>query len=222
MQTQPLQPGQQPTVVYGLPINDARLAQLTKRVLTMALLSAVLVILGKVVGLILGGHTDMPTLLMTLATAGLALLVPCCGYYGAKNSDQNFTCLFCGCNCLGCTCNIIGIALTFAGVQVIKYAVTQCNPAQPTSSNCDNVDFSKLCPNIPDAQECWQHLDDNMGTLQNAMIIGVIFGVPAIILQCLSFYFGNQLYESLKSGAHITVSPAMPAVQAVAVQPARV
>lgn len=213
----PLQPLQVQTV-YGLQIHDNRLAALTKKVLTLACISAVLMIANQIVTIAAQGGSLQPrTLGLAVLAIACGLLVPCCGYFGAKNSDQNLTCCFCGCNCLGCVFTIINVGVLFMTVSLIKYVLDTCGPGS-TDPNCQNINWSQLCPNLPE-DECYTHLQDTEHNLQILTGVSVICAIPTCLLQTLSFWFGKQLYDELQAGRTIVQAPLAPAMATVAVQP---
>jgi hypothetical protein len=225
--TVPLQPGayvEQPTVVFGLQIHNARLAQLTKRVLIFAIISMVIVAINFILGLVRPApSTGAPIspLYGGLATLACGLLVPCCGYWGAKNSDKTLTFAFCCCNGLGCLCNIVAIVSMFLvskGLQ--QWTSSKCEPGAETGNTCPSQQgWKSLCPN-KEEHACWKYLqDDILPNYQTFMMISIIVSIPAIILQCLSFYFGKELYDTLNQGGVIVQPARMPLVATTAVQP---
>merc|ERR1719161_445240 len=49
-------------------------------------------------------------------------MVPVCGYFGARNSDSNLMCLFCGCNAVGGCCGMLGVLGGFLALTLISGA----------------------------------------------------------------------------------------------------
>merc|ERR1719487_397307 len=61
-------------------------------------------------------------------------MVPVCGYFGARNSDSNLMCLFCGCNAVGGCCGMLGVLVGFLALTLISGAA----PAMETyAKHCD-------------------------------------------------------------------------------------
>merc|ERR1712146_304244 len=135
-------------------------------------------------------------LVTTILIVACSLLVPCCCYLGARNSDQNLTCCFCGCNCLAGCCSILGVLavlLIFVGVQ---WLANNCEPGHSTESQCSRVDdkWTQMCPSLPEgytAHDCWQYFRNTLvPDLRISFIVFLALGLPSIALQCLSFHWG--------------------------------
>mmetsp|Transcript_53641 Transcript_53641/g.149247 ORF Transcript_53641/g.149247 Transcript_53641/m.149247 type:complete len:257 (-) Transcript_53641:110-880(-) len=127
-----------PQGTFGLRIQNPRVAVLTRRVLILSIIAAILVIAGQAVGMFTerggpSGSSASSSVAGRLFSIGIALLVPCCGYFGAKNNDRNLTCCFCGCSFLGGCCSIILLATSFFVLQGLQYIVTNCAPAGPNA-----------------------------------------------------------------------------------------
>lgn len=227
----PLQPAAQ--AVYGLNIQNGRLAQLTKRVLTMAMLAAILVVIQQVANFVISHDKSAQTVGAGLLGLVFALLVPCCGYWGAKNSSRELTCCFCGCNCVLSVLTVINVLLVYIGYMTFKYLVDNCEPdapdpqsmCQPGGGNMNMNDFwVNLCTSMgkPDqtAEQCWQYVHDTMvPSMLSASILALICCVPSFILQCLSFWFGKQLYDALQEGQVIHAAPRAPVMATLPAQP---
>jgi len=221
IQAQPLNPQSQGVIVYGLQIQNPELARLTRRVLLISSISAGFVILGVVLPFALqvwsAGQAGIGGAIVAILCG---LLVPCCGYFGAKNNDQNLTCCFCGCNLLGAICSLANIAMfafMFVGLQKL---VDSCDPGFETSTGCPSGDeWAKLCPNDT-PRDCYSDLKDSAGKLEAALAIIIIVRILGMILYCFGFCWGNKLYQELKTGTVIVSGPAQFATHARAVQPA--
>jgi len=77
-------------VVMGIPIDDPALAPIIKQVMILSGASALLILFDGIVSLIATG--DGWFLFVGLCT----LLIPACGYCGAKKKSRDFMCCFCG------------------------------------------------------------------------------------------------------------------------------
>jgi len=212
---------QQPRAVYGLRIANPRLASLTRRVLAVATLSALLVIINTVIQGVMAPTVAASAWGVRLAGCALALIVPCCGYLGAKNSDKNLTCCFCGCNCLGSTLAILGCISIFLGYQFVENVVKHCNPGAPQTSDhiCPKMEqWDAICTlyGFPEhsvvddpaaLQKCYGKIEDLVHPLSIIVFIQIGLSIPAVLLQCLSFCWGNQLYRELKAGYVIHSAP---------------
>lgn len=100
---------QEAQAVYGLRIADQRLAGLTRKVLSLAIASIVLSGIYAIIHLctvktVCQGDTCVTAeTQMIFVGAGflLSLLVPLCGWNGAKTNNTEYLCCFCGCNFVG-------------------------------------------------------------------------------------------------------------------------
>ena len=98
------------TIVYGIPMErDSGAAILVSRVVTISVVMAVLVIIN--CGLSFAGFSgegsagqgDYSVALNLI----IALAIPACGYFGAKNRDARLLFWFSCCNCLIVACSLI-------------------------------------------------------------------------------------------------------------------
>lgn len=79
--------------------------------------------------------SSIPSLVVYLA---IALLVPACGYFGAKNSNENLLGAFSCCNfCSGCLscCTIIAICSLMSFFMGLNSAMQACNPRDSIQMN---------------------------------------------------------------------------------------
>eukprot|EP00440_Ansanella_granifera_P008650 gb/GFBE01009373.1/.p1 GENE.gb/GFBE01009373.1/~~gb/GFBE01009373.1/.p1 ORF type:complete len:222 (+),score=44.40 gb/GFBE01009373.1/:1-666(+) len=193
-----------PQVVFGLVIANARLARLTRRVLWVAALSAILSIVSGALGMMSGAGGS------SFVTIAVALLVPLCGYFGAKKSDPNLTCCFCGCNLLGGCCTLLTIFMGFVMLGGLKHIVEVCDPASSTEAGCPAPDtWTKMCPDLDPGytgEQCYHHFSKKLPGAEAALSALALCSIPGILLQCLGFCLGNQLYMELKQGA-VLVQP---------------
>jgi len=216
MVTPEAQAGMQAQAVYGMRIANPRLATLTRRVLTLSAVIALLNIIIRIVAYFLSrNQISGLNIIAALVSAGLSLLVPACGYFGAKNSDRNLACCFCGCNLLGSACNIFSIIFLAIAQNLLKLWVDQCNPSEENRVECP--DWGNVCGYNYDAQECYDELASSFSS--STVIVVALISLPVILLQCLAFVWGSQLYSELKSGQVIHQVPMQYATNAVFVQP---
>ena len=98
------------TVVYGIPLeNNSGAATLVSRVVTISIIMAIIVIVNAGLsfagfsGESNAGHGDWTVAINLM----LALLIPACGYFGAKNRDARLLFWFSCCNCLSVALSLI-------------------------------------------------------------------------------------------------------------------
>lgn len=121
-----------PAVVYGIVVEDPRAAILVRRVLNLSIVMGILGIISVII------QTSMPHPQLTNTKVSneqnlgsgifyvcCALLVPCCGYFGAKQRDRGLLTMFWICNCIGSCCSAFGVFGFIIGSYIIKGA-TNC------------------------------------------------------------------------------------------------
>mmetsp|Transcript_123433 Transcript_123433/g.348760 ORF Transcript_123433/g.348760 Transcript_123433/m.348760 type:complete len:255 (+) Transcript_123433:79-843(+) len=135
---------------------SSRYGDLAKKVIFLACLAAGLAILENITSFSSLYRENMLTFqnVATIMThLLLALLIPACGYFGAKNADDKMLCCFCGCNFLSaflsCCGIILGLTMMVAAVH-LHNAVSECDPydinqmtTEPCKSSMDALD--SLC-----------------------------------------------------------------------------
>lgn len=132
---------------------------------------------------------------------GIGLLVPACGYFGAKQQNKDLTCCFCGCNFLGACCAVFSVVSVFVGLTALKALLNKCDSQD--LKECDFLDNNAACdskfPNGYTRQQCYNYFEDQEGTLQSVLVLSLFLRLPSCILQCLGFYWGNNLYNAQKA-----------------------
>ena len=95
---QPIMVGQPVAMVYGIPMQDSDTAKKVQRVIVCAGITALCAVIYYT---FLFVESGAPVIIVNL---GVALLIPACGYFGAKNKNKGLLCAFWGCNFLTCLC----------------------------------------------------------------------------------------------------------------------
>lgn len=159
----------------------------------------------------------------TLASIICVVLVPCCGYFGAKKSDKNLTCCFCGCNCLAGCGNIFFMAVLLLAWKGLRWMVDNCEPGHSSQDQCSRIEWETMCPGLDPgytAQECWRFMQDTaVPDVKTAFFLFLVFCIPSVTCQCLSFVWGKELYDVLKEGQVIHSAPNYVPTVGVPVQP---
>jgi len=212
----------QNNLVFGLNIQNAQLASLTRRVLVLAIISALKVFVEAVIRL--SSSFQNSTALTTVIGAMIGLLVPCAGYYGAKLNNENLTCCFCCCNFLGGCCNVLSMCASWGFYKFAGFIVDHCNPSHPDPDLCTfdpSVWQNSFCQGKKwTPQQCFDYIEDTWYPgLKHAMIFATALSIPSILLQCLSFCWGKRLYDAIKAGDVIHAPPSQFAARPVMVQP---
>eukprot|EP00933_Yihiella_yeosuensis_P071540 TRINITY_DN79745_c0_g1_i1.p1 TRINITY_DN79745_c0_g1~~TRINITY_DN79745_c0_g1_i1.p1 ORF type:complete len:250 (+),score=28.60 TRINITY_DN79745_c0_g1_i1:69-752(+) len=218
-------------MVYGpfrLQIENARLDSLVKRVLLLSCLAGFLVIISacftafarddtiEEYHLLKGTgpgeahrYVETPSnkIGMALIAMVFGLMVPCCGYWGARNNDRNLTFCFCGCNCLGGCLNIILICSMGFTLLCLTAVQSECRPVAGEKSNsCPAImeTCSQMGKKYSSYETCFAHLnDDIIPTVTTVLFIGIAFRSVAVLLECSSFVWGKKLYDELGTGIYL-------------------
>jgi len=205
--------------VFGLDIHDAQIASLTRRVLVLAIISA-LIVIARFAWHALAFQSG--SLLPDVIAVFLGLLVPCAGYYGAKRNDENLTCCFCCCNFFGGCCSLFNIFSAWGLYEVVAFIVHHCDPSHPDPDACTMDWQSLFCKEkLYTPQQCFQHVDDLYLAGGHTLILYTVISIPTILLQCLSFCWGKRLYNAIKAGIVIHAPPSQFTTQPIMAQPAQ-
>lgn len=201
--------------MFGMYFRDERVHGLTKRVLALSSCAAFLGILQGVIPIAVNGLGNS-YLISSLLGVAIALLVPCCGYFGAKNNNRSQMCCFCCCNFLCGCCHIAGVVF-FVGMEaLVRQWLNNCDPNVPEGvdpmSGCpSHDDWVALCQQVgstSDIDQCVSDLHDVLNSGAPLLIVAVVFALPAVCLNCASFIFGKQLYDELGHSQVVVQAPA--------------
>jgi len=168
-----------------------------------------------------GAHGRLGSIVLGLA---LALLVPACGYFGAKREDSNLVGCFSCCNCLSCCCAITGLVGVFMGIAFDNALLDNCIPGNESSSCPDGFQWSKVCQNLPGHEHdsdwaCYHYLQDLSDSAKRSLIWDLLFSVPTCILGCCSSVIGYKLYGKLTEPPLAVAPPVQVGIQQQAIQP---
>lgn len=157
----------------------------------------------------------------------LKLLVPGCGYFGAKQVNEQMLCCFCTCNFIGGCLSIIGIisGALFLGIGItLKHVVDNCNPAAPSidNSSCPaDSDWQKMCEQLNNVtishnmsdmmasavgdgvttkQDCYDFLAGIVNPLLAIAAASILFQCCGMCLSCVSGVWGKDLHDIVKEG----------------------
>lgn len=97
----------EPIVVMGIVVEGAENASRVRKVIVISMLFAVLIITNSVLQQVEDKSEPMERLMGLL----LGLLVPACGYIGAKRSDRALLGCFWGCNAFSAVCNTTAVGM---------------------------------------------------------------------------------------------------------------
>ena len=110
----------EPVVVMGIVVEGAENASRVKKVMCISLLFAILIITNSVLQQVEDNSDPMERLMGLL----LGLLVPACGYLGAKRADRTFLGCFWGCNAFSAVCNTMAVGMWILIITLYRDDVT--------------------------------------------------------------------------------------------------
>jgi len=213
--------------VYGLQIANPGHVQLVKKVMTLACIAATIGIGFGIFKLFLG----QVAVYEGLIAVGLALCIPACGWFGAKNNDKTLMCLFCGCHGLNAAlmcCAMIMQIILFSGAKAISSAYTSddCVKAMQDANKtavdiCSNFETQKLClpEAIVDIKDCCECTKSVMNAAVPFLAFTIVLGLPSFFLSLASFVFGKQLHDELTRGQVVVAPPAQIPLARRSIQP---
>lgn len=212
--------------VYGLQIADPRHAALVKKVVTLAFITAALQI-------VYGGYnmTQGQPIWQCGMTVLLGLLVPLCGYFGAKNNNSNLMCMFCGCSCFGAFCAVFGIvamAAGYFGLQALSGHIQKLSCDDPNAGidphSCQAIAQQGQCSHdaVTSAILCCECVKTVLKETPTLLAIAACLSIPSGLLSTCAFVFGKQLHDELKLGRVIVAAPGAGLTTTMMAQPQRV
>lgn len=216
---------------YGFQFQDPRLSKLANYVMILGSVAAVVAICQGVYGLTQpaapGGLSGGSKVAFVILCMGIALLVPACGFFGAKNKDPNLAGCFAGCSCLNCCCGACGLVMLMIEMATLSTVLDECEPGSATSK-CPDVDwFNKACQGIPNhesdtASECYDYMQTLVDQLHKSMPVTMAVGIPTILLAFCSCIVGGKFYSALSAPNAQLMAPVQVVTTAAPVQPAPV
>ncbi|KAF4692974.1 hypothetical protein FOZ60_012203 [Perkinsus olseni] len=205
--------------VYGIEMQNRGHAALVRKVLVLSTVGALFAISNSLrSGIRTTSGDAATTTIYILLSVALGLLVPACGWLGAKQSNRNLMCCFCGCN----LCSVIFAIIGLSGLIVLSTVFNDWR------DECDAGDtYIKIDPYTADEEE-YAVSDENMSitcddidsiTGASSLPILIIIPIITIIFNGASFYYGYKLYSILGEGVVLGVpytntSPTAPAAAA--------
>ncbi|KAF4715737.1 hypothetical protein FOZ62_025182 [Perkinsus olseni] len=211
--------------VYGIEMQNRGHAALVRKVLVLSTVGALFAISNSLrSGIRTTSGDAATTTIYILLSVALGLLVPACGWLGAKQSNRNLMCCFCGCN----LCSVPPQIFAIIGLSGLIVLSTVFNDWR---DECDAGDtYIKIDPYTADEEE-YAVSDENMSitcddidsiTGASSLPILIIIPIITIIFNGASFYYGYKLYSILGEGVVLGVpytntSPTAPAAAAAGV-----
>eukprot|EP00930_Biecheleria_cincta_P020782 TRINITY_DN15556_c0_g3_i1.p1 TRINITY_DN15556_c0_g3~~TRINITY_DN15556_c0_g3_i1.p1 ORF type:complete len:258 (+),score=48.09 TRINITY_DN15556_c0_g3_i1:77-775(+) len=216
------------TKPFHMRFTNPRLEKLTSRVICLSVCAAFLVVLGVVLNFFsednigdefhvpesVSGGTASQQVAMTpqrkiMAAVGvlaLALIVPLCGYCGAKKNNRSLVCCFSWCNCVGGCLNLLTVVLIAFSILGIGGVQSACSPSSP--------DGKEQCKSIMDAcskftssefaldtyEGCYDFMVSKMPFIQGILALVLALRCCSVCFECTSAYYGHELYKEMDHG----------------------
>ncbi|CAK9007270.1 unnamed protein product [Durusdinium trenchii] len=136
-----------------------------------------------------------------------ACVIPCCGYFGAKNNNSTAVCFFAYCNCCFGFIQTLAAILCVVGIVAMSVLSEQCKPGVATDpqvqETCANVlNSCKYMKSdhfdLQNYDGCYDHMSE-----QFSFAIGILSVILAIncctcCLACASCWWGRELHTSMQ------------------------
>lgn len=137
----------------------------------------------------------------------IGLVVPCCGYFGARNNNRHAVCLFAGCNCLLGFVQVILVIACILGTVALGVVVEHCKPAEAQletelRQTCDgimegckymksdNFDLTKY-------EGCYDYMSSEMSNVMALLGLCTAFSCCVGCLACASCWWGRELHSTM-------------------------
>lgn len=207
---------------------NPRLEKLTSRVICLSVCAGFLAIIGVVMNFFSGGNvadefhvpqkatgtattsfsnmTQQQKIIAALFVLALALLVPCCGYCGAKNNSKPLVCCFSCCNCIGACTNLFAVIGIAAAIFAFGSMKTVCSPA--------SAEGKELCKDIMTAcskfqstdyvldtyEGCYDFMMSKTPLIQGLLAFTIVLKCCSVCFECTSSHYGYELYKEMDNG----------------------
>eukprot|EP00930_Biecheleria_cincta_P020780 TRINITY_DN15556_c0_g1_i1.p1 TRINITY_DN15556_c0_g1~~TRINITY_DN15556_c0_g1_i1.p1 ORF type:complete len:251 (+),score=42.50 TRINITY_DN15556_c0_g1_i1:55-753(+) len=211
--------------------SNPRLEKLTSRVICLSVCAAFLVVLAVVLNFasgenildefhvpqnVTGGPASQRVAMTTqrklMAAVGilvLALIVPCCGYCGAKHNNKSLVCCFSCCNCMGGCLNLLTSILIVLSMLAIGGIESVCIPSNPEGKErcksildaCSKFTSSEF---VLDTYEgCYDFMMSKTPFIQGILAFLLALKCCSVCFECSSAYYGHELYKEMDRGVCI-------------------
>jgi len=213
---------------FHMKFTNPRLEKLTSRVICLSVCAGFLAIVGVVMSFAHGenvtdefhvpdtatGEKKMSWASMTqqqkiasaLVVLALALLVPCCGYCGAKNNSKPLICCFSCCNCVGGCLNllaVVGLAAAMIGFGTMK---SVCSPSSEDGKEACK-DILKACTKFKSTEYaldtyegCYDFMMGKAPLVQGILAFVIVLRCCSVCFECASCRYGYALYGEMDKG----------------------
>ena len=172
--------------VYGLRIPNQEAAKLTRRIITLSLgLLLIQAIISLVQASLYGQY-------LSFVSMASILLVPACGYFGAKWRNKMLLSGFAACSCLTCVLTPVVLLLMIAFTTMLRSQFpTVCPPGQQIPTWPDGIE-DPVINGLPATCESIAALLSSVGTTYAILIPLAIVSTTIAFMSCM---WGWKLYN---------------------------
>lgn len=175
------------TYVFGFPVEDDEIAPVVRKVLQLSFAAGILVVVSQIAKYETrkaenfqqnGRDDDVGSLIMNIM---IGLMVPACGYFGAKDRNRSLLSCFYGWSICQAICSMMTV-LVVGSIVMNGGAVTvqEYEKNGQGSANPDGVHIRESTVHVP------------MSVAVTAFLVALV----TVVLSCLQFYYGGRLLES--------------------------
>jgi len=211
--------------IYGMQIQDQRLGGLVKRVLTLAAIAIIFQVASGIYSLTQGG-----TWYTAVFAIGCGLIIPACGYFGAKMNNANLMCLFCGCSAYSACCAVFSMIMLVVVLMGLQALYKDDLSDMDTCGSKDIIAGGAACAGYVQQGQCHETagkeglacckcLAKMFASAPTTVAVSAIFALPGCCLSLANFWFGKQLHAELSNGVVIVAPPGQVATQQIMLQP---
>jgi|TARA_B110000091_G_C13698074_1_gene425057 hypothetical protein len=172
--------------VYGLRIPNQEAANLTKKIISLSLVLLVTQATISIIQALVYGQY------FSLSSAILCMIVPACGYLGAKWRNKSMLSSFAVCNCLTCVLTPIFLITMISFLEFLKSQYpTVCPPGTTIPAWPDNIDDPTI-GGVPATCQSIKDLLDHNSTVYWMMLP---LGVVSTLIAFMSCTWGWKLTQ---------------------------
>jgi hypothetical protein len=221
----------QGAVIYGIVVEDPRSAVLVRKVIRLSTIAAVLVIVGNVINTMSPINQLQPKRndYSGFVQIGLGLLVPACGYYGAKQRRRDLLKWFWGCNACQAVLSLFAVGFVcyfLPTINTLQHGMIHCACTTPAFPLYDLK--TNECVAVPEGTTIVINggppTCDNVTAAFNGVSVylygGIAIGIVTFLLSCASCTYGKELSENQTFITPILGAPFMGTATSHPYQPA--
>jgi hypothetical protein len=184
-------PATEPIIVMGISVEGIENATLVRKVMVVSVIFACFITFNSVMQM----AEDSGNSFQRMTGLLMALLVPACGYVGAKRQERNLLGCFWGCNLFSGVCNTMAVVMWFIMVTSftsdVDSAYERCkqNPKYRETGTAASLSGGGSCSQI---EKSYNSIHNETWII--AMTIGLT--IFQILLNLMACVWGKRLYDT--------------------------